>query len=293
MDDRNSIEATPCVSCACTLGEGPVWSGNKLWWVDIHEKRFHCWTPGDSEFVTWSMPERIGFAVPTKAGDWLVGLESGIYRWSQDSQEPRGMHLFGDHPGTIRFNDGKCAPDGRLWAGTMHLKAMPGRGSLYRVDSNGCERMLSNLSISNGLAWDTSKGCMYFIDTPSQAVSAFAYDSVQGTLSNERTAAEVPTEMGAPDGMTIDTEGMLWVALWGGFGVVRINPSSGKILESIGVPAPNVTSCTFGGEDLDTLFITTARIGMSKDQIADHPNAGAVFSVQPGVGGLPVDTCNH
>jgi sugar lactone lactonase YvrE len=129
---------------------------------------------------------------------------------------------------------------------------------------------------------------MYYIDTPTRAVTAYDFNSQTGDISNPSTVIEIPKELGAPDGMTIDSEGMLWVALWGGFGVVRIDPESGSILSKVDVPAPQVTSCTFGGDSLDTLYITTARVGMHEDKLAEFPSSGNIFAVNPGVNGLPV-----
>lgn len=285
----SNLNAHLAVDAACTLGEGPVWHAGALWWVDIVGMRLHRWREGCDSFDTFPMPERIGFAVPASGTEWAVGLQSGVHLWNSENNKLELLHApEADQPGT-RFNDGKCDPQGRLWAGTMGLKAENGVAALYRMEGRGsCTKMLANITISNGLAWDSGKRRMYYIDTKTREVAGFGFDAATGDISNRRVVTSIPTETGAPDGMTIDHEGMLWVALWGGFGVIRVDPADGTVLSKVEVPAPNVTSCTFGSEVLDTLYITTARVGMNAELLQKHPAAGAVFAVQPGVRGLPV-----
>lgn len=282
------IRAGTIINTGCTLGEGPLWHGGALWFVDIEERRIFRWCEGEDNLTGFSMPERVGFGVPAGDGTWLVGLQSGIHHW-----HPRNNGLEcryapeADDAGT-RFNDGKCDPAGRLWAGTMSRSGVPNAGSLYRYDASGGRRVLTGVTISNGLAWNAGRKTMYYIDTPTREIAAFDWDPATGDITSRRVAATVPGEAGSPDGMTIDTDGMLWVALWGGHAVVRIDPDSGKITGRIEVPAPNVTSCTFGSENLDTLYITTARAGLDDRVLKRWPESGNVFAACPGVRGLPV-----
>jgi sugar lactone lactonase YvrE len=281
--------AKSVISCACSLGEGPVWVNKSLWWVDIEEKRLHRWIPGTEDVDTHHFPERIGFAVPAKDGTWRVGLQGGIFAFSPRNGD---FHLLHDPEPDLphnRFNDGKCDPQGRLWAGTMSTRGEKETGSLYRISRDKCTRMVTPVTISNGLAWDLSRKSFYYIDSPTRQVAAFDYNIDTGDISNRRVVWSAPEGSGSPDGMTIDTDGRLWVAFFGGYGVACLDPQSGSVLAKVEVPAPNVTSCAFGGETLDTLYITTARVGMKPDQLEAYPLAGNVFAVQPGARGLPVD----
>lgn len=283
------VTAKSVVSSACTLGEGPVWFEGALWWVDINEMKLHRWQPGPDTVDTRQLPERIGFAVPAADGTWRVGLESGIHTFAPDSGGLRRLcDPEPDRPDN-RFNDGKCDPEGRLWGGTMSTVGEKETGALYRFSGNAFERIIAPVSISNGLAWNPETDMFYYNDTPTREVAAFDYNPASGDIANRRVAWQVPEKEGSPDGMTIDTDGNLWVALWGGHGVVCVDPLSGSLLGKVDVPAPNVTSCAFGGDALDTLYITTARAGMSAEHLQACPQAGNVFAARPGVRGWPVD----
>jgi sugar lactone lactonase YvrE len=287
-----SHTAESVVSCACTLGEGPVWYENALWWVDIEEKRLHRWLPGTEAVETHEFPERIGFAVPASDGTWRVGLQSGIHAFDPGSGDVRTLHDPEPDLPHNRFNDGKSDPRGRLWAGTMSTRGEKDTGALYRLAAGRCDSVVSPVTISNGLAWDTGKRALYYIDSPTRQVAIFNYDPETGDIANRRTLWSAPEGWGSPDGMTIDKTGKLWVAFYGGYRVACIDPQSGKVTGQIDVPAPNVTSCTFGRDDLDVLYITTARAGMKPDQLEAYPLAGNIFAVRPGVSGLPVDLVN-
>jgi sugar lactone lactonase YvrE len=170
----------------------------------------------------------------------------------------------------------------------MSLERKVGGANLYCMHTDGrIEKKLSDVTISNGLAWSMDGTTMYYIDTQRSTVRAFDYDAGTGNIANERVIVEVPEEMGHPDGMTIDTEGMLWVALFRGAGVSKWDPLTGKLIEKYDVGAANVTACTFGGPDLSTLYITTARTGTSDADLKRYPHAGGIFAIEPGVKGLP------
>jgi sugar lactone lactonase YvrE len=191
---------------------------------------------------------------------------------------------------TTRFNDGKCDPLGRFWAGTMDMDEKGPLGSLYMLNhQHQLTRQWLGVTVSNGLAWDMSgkQPTFYYIDSPTRQVVAFDYEPDTGSLSNRRVAIAIPDGEGFPDGMTIDSEGALWIALWQGWGVVRYNPKTGERLGKIEIPVEKVTSCTFGGPDLNDLFITTASIGLAPDARAAQPDAGAVFRVKTDSTGLP------
>jgi sugar lactone lactonase YvrE len=185
----------------------------------------------------------------------------------------------------MRFNDGKCDPRGRLFAGTMALEKPRAPGTLYRFDPDGAiSPVLTGLGTSNGLAWSRDERTMFFIDTPTLEVSAFDYDPATGAIANRRTAVKFPSETNArPDGMVIDADDNLWVAMYDGAGVQGCDPRTGKIFAKIDVPARKTTSCTFGGPVLRDLYITCART-------EGEPHTGAIWMARPGVRGVPALT---
>jgi len=196
-------------------------------------------------------------------------------------------HPESNLPGN-RFNDGKCDPAGRFLAGTMDNAEKEASGSLYSLSPDGTLNMLlTGVRISNGLAWSPDHATLYFIDTPTRTVMAFAYDLATGGISQPRKAVHVPEELGAPDGMTSDTDGHLWIAMWGGAALTKWDPAMGRLLQTIPIPALNVTSCAFGGEGLTDLHITSARKGMSDEQISRYPLTGGLFRLRTDVKGMP------
>jgi sugar lactone lactonase YvrE len=188
-----------------------------------------------------------------------------------------------------RFNDGKCGPDGRFWAGTMSHTDEPGKGSFYAFDTDhSVSKKISNVSISNGMAWSADHKTFYYIDTPTFTVAAYDFDKNTAEIGNKRVVITIPKEDGSPDGMTIDSEGMLWIAHWDGWQITRWNPDTGKKLLSIPLPAARITSCAFGGDNLEDLYITSARAWLTNDQLAEQPLAGSLFVIKnTGYKGLP------
>jgi len=185
-----------------------------------------------------------------------------------------------NHLPNNRFNDGKCDPQGRFWAGTMSLNEEPNAGSLYAFENNIVQKKIENVTISNGLAWSIDHKTMYYIDTPTFEVVAYKFEKKTGCISDRQVALKIPIEDGFPDGMTIDDEGMLWIAHWDGWQVTRWNPNTGKKLLCIKLPASKITSCTFGGKDLTDLFITSAYVGLSVDELKAQPLAGSLFVIR-------------
>jgi sugar lactone lactonase YvrE len=181
------------------------------------------------------------------------------------------------------MNDGEVDPSGRFWAGTMELGAAPGRGSLYRLGPRGeVTRVLAGVSISNGLGWSPDERTLYYIDSPTQRIDAYDYDRSSGAIANRRTVAEIDPASGLPDGLAVDAEGCLWVALWGGSSLHRYTPD-GRLDRAVALPVSQVTSCAFGGPDLDELYVTSAWVGLEERE----PAAGGLFRLRPGVRGLP------
>lgn len=284
------MEAELLLETTALLGEGPIWNHEtqQLYWVDIEKRQLHLYTPSTGEDNFFDTGERVGTVVPIETGGALVALQDGIYRMGlQDGDKEL---ITNPLPDSIRFNDGKCDPLGRFWVGSMHLKGKQGAASLYMMDNEQqVEKKLDDITISNGIIWSLDSKTMYYIDTPTRQVKAYDFDPGSGEISNPRVVINVPEENGAPDGMTIDTEGMLWIGHWGGSMVGRYNPESGELIQRIDVPALNVTACAFGGENLEKLYITTASVGMSEEQLEEYPLAGSLFVAEPGVRGVPAD----
>ena len=286
-----STEATVELNLGAELGEGPLWDAAEqtLYWVDITGKTLYRYHPASGRNEAYPLGRRVGTVALRRSGGVLVALDNGFAAYDLARRE---LTLLADpeaHLPQTRFNDGKVGPDGRFWAGTMLEGERRGdEGSLYYLDVDlSVDKVLAGIGISNGLAWSLDEKTLYFVDSMTFSVQAFDYDAAAGTLANGRRVITVAEELGTPDGMTIDEEGMLWVAHWGGWAVRRWNPHTGALLASIALPVAQVTACTFGGPALDVLYITTAGGWLSAEQQAAQPLAGALFSVVPGVRGLP------
>ncbi len=278
------------------LGEGPFWDGRtkQFHCVDIMAGEIHCLLPGLDKWTKHSIGQQVGFAIPNDVGQFLVGLQQGIAVFDPSSNSTTFLSNIESELMGNRFNDGKCDANGRLWAGTMNLEAKPKAGNFYSMDENyRVHKRLSNISISNGLEWSLDNSTFYYIDTPTYKVTAFDFDLEASTITNQRAVIDVDPSIGLPDGMTIDSEGMLWIAHWDGNCVCRWNPETGNVLQKIYVPAAGVSSCCFGGEELDVLFITTAKVGFDANLLNKYPLSGGIFTVKPGVSGLPANTFKY
>ncbi|NEM97536.1 SMP-30/gluconolactonase/LRE family protein [Pontibacter burrus] len=275
------------------VGEGPIWhpSENVLYWVDVEGRNVHIFDPETGKNKTFDVKERIGTIVLLEQGGALVALQNGIHHIGTET----GELTFIAHPiqeNDIRFNDGKSDAAGRFWVGTMALDKRKGAAVLFRMDTDKTiHQMLDNLTISNGIVWASDNKTMYFIDTRTQQVKAFDFDLESGNISNDRVVVEIDESDGSPDGMAIDENDNLWIALHKGGAVVNYNPKTGELLQKITVPAPQTTACAFGGKNLDTLYITTGTEGLSEEDLKKYPASGGIFAVKPGVKGVPANFC--
>ena len=284
------IKAELILDAKATLGEGAIWNQKEklLYWIDIKEGILHKFNPVSTEDEQFNLNKKIGTVVPSEKGGLLVALEDGIYHYNTITGSISFIANPAGNNSEIRFNDGKCDPAGRLWAGTMSLTGKKKAGALYCLDNNGViEKKIDSVSISNGIVWSLDNTKMYYIDTPTGKVKEYDYEITTGKISFLRDAVVIPPDMGHPDGMTIDSKGNLWIALWGGSAVGCWNPNSGELIYKIDVPVLNVTSCAFGGENLETLFITTASQGIPQNEIEEYPYRGGLFKADPGVKGIP------
>lgn len=268
-----------------TLGEGPIWHRDTLWFVDIKGPRIHSFHPASGERLSFDAPEPVGFLAPIAGGgSFIAGLKSGLHRFHPASGFQKMLEI---EPVELdnRANDATVDPAGRLWFGTMHDGEEQPTGALYRMTADGVAKMDKGVCITNGPCVSPDGETFYHTDTLEKTI--YAYDlSADGLLSNKRIFVKIDIEGAYPDGSVVDAEGHVWVAMWGGFGAVRFSPS-GEAVARIELPAPNVTKPCFGGPDLKTLYFTTARKGLSDAELAAYPLAGGLFALPVGVAGQP------
>lgn len=283
-------DAELVIDAKAELAEGAIWdaASARLYWVNINDGEVHRYDPATGDDRCLNVGQPVGTVVPRTSGGVMLALKSGFAHLDTETEALTLLCDPEEHDPTLRFNDGKCDPAGRFWAGTITGHDRPGIARLFCLFPDLTARtMLTGVTNSNGLCWSLDERTLYYIDTPTQQVAAFDYDKVTGEIGNRRVVVQVPADLGHPDGMTIDAEGMLWVAHWGGWSVNRWDPATGRHLKAILLPASNVSSCAFGGPALDTLYITTAREHLTAADLAEQPQAGGVFQAKPGVRGVP------
>ena len=266
------------------LGEGPVWDPGRgeLVWVDIERGLVHRRRSGEAD-VSLDVGQPVGCAVPRAGRGLALALRDGFALLpGAGGGRPRLVAPVEQQRSDTRMNDGACDSRGRLWAGTMSLLGDTRTAALYRLDADlTVTRVLPGLSISNGLGWSPDDRLMYHVDTPRRRIDVYEFDAMSGAIGGRRAAIAVAPEQGRPDGLAVDSEGGVWVALWGGGAVQRYSPEGQPDLR-VELPVSQATSCCFGDADLATLYVTTAARG------AEHePLAGSLFCCRPGVQGLP------
>ncbi|HYD84765.1 MAG TPA: SMP-30/gluconolactonase/LRE family protein, partial [Opitutus sp.] len=237
-----------------SLGESPLWDAraNRLRWVDIVAKSVGEFDPSTGLNRSVSLETPVSAVAPTHEGALVVAVQEGIARLDPVTGQLSNLWTPPGHDAsTMRFNDGKCDTAGRFIAGTMSLTGAGGAASLYSFSPDGSMRtLLRGVSLSNGLDWNAEGTRMYYVDTPTRQIAVFDYDLASGDLLNRRVAVEIPASLGYPDGLTVDVEGMLWLALWGGGALTRWDPRTGRLLARHSLPVSQVTSCAFGGANL-------------------------------------------
>jgi sugar lactone lactonase YvrE len=271
------------VTESCTYhGEGPFWDSRagKLFFVDMLAGVVAEWDTSGS--VKRHVVGAVAAVVRARGrGGYVLAVERGFAFANDDFSVVETLPpVVADE--TVRMNEGGCDPQGRFYCGSMAYAETPGAGTLYRLNPDfGVERILEGVTISNGLQWSRDGSAVYYVDSPTGRIDVFDFDADTGAFSGRRLFVELDPTRGAPDGLAIDEEDGLWVALWGGAAVHRYD-SQGRLSEVVELPVPKVTACTFGGPDGRTLYITTSRLGMSADEF---PEAGALFSHRAGVRG--------
>jgi sugar lactone lactonase YvrE len=291
----NTAAWETAVAARAELGERPVWDGTSLVWVDIMAGRLHRYTPGSGDEILLELadggrPVSIGTVSCRRGGGYVLATAAGFRLTGPDGQleteaiRPRGM------PADDRFNDGACDSAGRFWAGTVARDVRPGAGALYRLDPDGTiTTALDGVTESNGLGWSHDGGTMYYIDSgePEPRIRAFGFDPGRGELGQSRDLVRFPGGGPVPDGLIVDADGCLWVAIWGAGEVHRYAPD-GELLAVLPVPASQPTCPAFGGPGLDELYLTTAWKDMTPAQRDAEPLAGHVLRTRPGARGVPV-----
>ena len=272
------------------LGESPSWDAGAgvLRFVDAHLGTVYRYDPADGSLTSCTVGQPVGAVVVREAGGVVAATRDGI---GLLDERTGGLELIApielDVPGS-RMNDAKCDPAGRLWAGTMALDLTAGAGSLYRILRNhSFVRVVEEITCSNGLGWSPEGDRMYYIDTFARGVDVFDFEPGTGDVSNRRRLVSFPLEDGLADGLAVDSEGHLWVVLFGG-GCVRRYAPDGLLVDRLELPVSQPTSVAFGGDDLGDLYITTATYQLAAEQLAEQPYAGATFVCRPGVTGTPV-----
>lgn len=262
-----------------------MWWNNRLYYVDIQGCALVSFDPGSGEEQLWPLGQRIGFALPCSSGRWIWGGDDGIFFLDLESGNPSPVIDPEPDMPDNRFNDAGISPDGRLFAGTISLKKIPGSASLYRIDADlSCRVVIPMVTNSNGITWSADGKTCYYIDTPSYNLYQFDYAQETGELSHQQILLNTEQSFpGVPDGMTLDAEGKLWIAFCHGSAVIRWDPQSKKTLAKIDFPVTETTSVCFGGPDLQDLYVTT---GLNAKQNEIH--AGKIFIItDTGTQGLP------
>ena len=274
------------------LGEGAVWDAGPrlLYWVDIEGHEVHVFDPAAGRDRSFALGDYVGTVVPREKGGVALTLGRAFVALDLETRKVSVLAEPEEERARLgnRFNDGKCDPRGRFWAGTMAVSEAAAAGALYRLDPDRrVHRMLDAVSISNGIVWSANADLMYYIDTPTREVAVFDYDDATGAIANRRVAVRFPARHGWPDGMTMDAEGLLWIAEWDGGCVSRWDPATGKLARRVKLPVSRVTSCAFGGPGLDELYVTTAWSRLDPARRRAQPSAGSLFRFRPGVKGVP------
>ncbi|WP_405767602.1 SMP-30/gluconolactonase/LRE family protein [Streptomyces sp. NBC_01538] len=270
------------VQAQATLGEGPTWdaAASRLIWIDILGSRVHTYDPSTGRRTVMATEQHVGAAKPRAGGGLVLNLRDGVALYDDEGDPATGFRWLHHEPTPgRRANDAAVAPDGSLWAGTMRYDEAPGGGTLSRLTGDGeATTVLDDVAVSNGTGWSPDGRLMYYIDSPTRRVDVFDVSDDGRNVSNRRQLALIEEGEGFPDGLTVDADGCVWVALWGGAAVRRYTPA-GTLDRTITLPTPLATACAFGGPDLTDLYITTARVGLSDP----HPMSGSLLVV-PGAG---------
>lgn len=265
----------------CTLGEGPLWDerARQLYWVDIKAPAIWRYDPATGATRSWPMPHRIGAIALRQNGGLVAALKPGFAFVDLDTNRIEIIARPEPDMPDNRLNDGACDAKGRFWAGSMDDMEKAPSGHLYRLNPDRTvARFEAGFVVTNGVRWSNDGKRLYFVDSAARTIWAYAFDMATGTPGSRELFAKLPDDEGYPDGLCVDAEDHVWSAHWAGARITRYRPDGAKD-RVIEIPAPNVTSCCFGGEDFATLYVTTARVGVDDKALARAPQTGGVFAV--------------
>lgn len=281
-------EVKPVWTLEAELGEGPVWveRDRSLWFVDIKKHKIHRYVPLDGTKRSWDAPEQVGFVFPAEGGGFVAGLQSGLYHFDEFSGRfDLLVKVEADKPHN-RLNDGVVDPSGRLWFGTMDNNEKEKTGAFYSFYKGELTPTpLTHIEITNGPAVSPDGKLLYFVDTLARTIETAEAHS-DGTIGERKPFVTIDAADGHPDGPTIDNEGCLWIALYGGWEARRYAPN-GDLITRVKFPVENITKLAFGGDELTHAFATTARQNMTSDEIATQPLIGDLFEFRVDVAGVP------
>ncbi len=289
MTARSESPFTCVLDARASLGESPLWSvaERALYWVDINAPALHRFDPATGRDVAMPMPSSIGCIALRERGGHVVALREGIWLAGPGGRLERKLADPPYDPAHHRFNDGRCDRQGRFFAGSMNEQRDAPSAALYRLDDDGAlAAVVAGMTISNGLAWSPDGRTMYHADTPTHTISAYDYDTANATPSNRRVFAQWRGETDRPDGGAVDSAGNYWSAFYRGGKIVKLSPRGGTLAE-FPLPAMCPTMCAFGGDDLRTLYVTTARQRREAAELARLPQSGGLFAMRVDVPGLP------
>jgi sugar lactone lactonase YvrE len=271
------------VRAEALLGEGPLWSARegRLLWVDILAPAIHLSDPATGEDRIVATEEMVAALAPRQAGGFVAAARSGL-RGFEGAALGEVLAAPIAEGAALRLNDGKCDAAGRFWVGSLALDSTPDAGALHRLDPDGSARVMqAGLHVPNGLGFSPDNRHLYLADSARRRVDVFDFDLARGMLANRRPFVAFAEGEGAPDGLAVDAEGFVWIALWDGWRIARHAPD-GSLDRVIHLPVPRPTSCCFGGNELATLYVTSARVRLSASQLAEAPLSGSVFAVDAG-----------
>jgi len=276
------VKPEPISNHVSVWGEGPIWHQERLLYVDIESHKILAFTPATGEEKIWNVGQRVGTVVPRAQGGLVWAGDDGFFFLNEDTGVSTPIANPEPDLADNRFNDGKCDPAGRFWAGTIHLKKQPS-AALYCLHTDlRVEKKFSSVTNSNGIIWSRDGGTMFYIDTPSKKIRAFDFDTATSAITNERVIWDTSADTSVPDGMTIDNQDRLWIAFCHGAKVVCFDPATKTVEQQIDFPCIETTACAFGGPDLQDLYITTGlKPGL------EEPLAGRLFVCRPGATGVP------
>ncbi|MDP3415470.1 SMP-30/gluconolactonase/LRE family protein [Falsiroseomonas sp.] len=283
---------TLAVRAEALLGEGPLWHEGRLHWVDILAPAVHVSDPATGADAVIPVEELVAALAPRRGGGLVAAARSGL-RLLDGAGLGRVLAAPIAEGASLRLNDGKCDRAGRFWVGSLALDSTPDAGALHRIDAEGQVRVMqAGLHVANGIGFSPDDARLYLADSGRRRIDVFDFDLAAGTVANRRPFVIFAEGEGVPDGLTVDAEGGVWVALWDGWRVARYRPD-GTLDRAVNLPVPRPTSCAFGGQGLATLFVTSARVRLSAAELAAAPLSGSVFAIETGgARGLPEPSFN-